>query len=239
MHPTINPLRADNWECWSRRIEAIFDEEGLTSLVNGEEAEPESELETVQLAKWKRRDGRARAIILRNVSDEQMIYIPPKNNAAQIWQHLQKYKSQPSIIDTASNIEIRHHFGYVDEWKDVEGHLMHILRTLKLKGDEQNSPLHRPINRAIHLSGESLWGVARLFASSESDLQRPPNEVIWELMGIAQQMTSLHAMRELRDSISAVLPESDGAAYCTHCQKKGHSLDNCWSTRKGRGNHAQ
>ena len=36
-----------------------------------------------QLAEWKRRDARTCTIILPNIFDEQMVYVPPRETAAQ------------------------------------------------------------------------------------------------------------------------------------------------------------
>ena len=41
MHLTVDLLSAANWECRSLRMERIFDEETLASLVNGEGPEPQ------------------------------------------------------------------------------------------------------------------------------------------------------------------------------------------------------
>jgi hypothetical protein len=134
--PCNNPCDAPNYRSAACRQSGGVTGWG-TSLTNGEETEPKEE-EPTKLAEWKWRDGRARTITLLSVSDAQVVYVPPKKNAAQISQHLQKYKGHQSIFSYASEDVFLHHFGYVKEWKDVEGHLVQILRTLKLEGDEQS-----------------------------------------------------------------------------------------------------
>jgi len=84
-----------------------------------------------------------------------MAYDPPRKPGAQISQYVQRDNNQ---ISTASEVEILDDFGHVKEWRGVEGHLMHVLRTLKLKMDELTSPITGLLTgrSAVHLSGESL-----------------------------------------------------------------------------------
>ncbi|KZT51066.1 hypothetical protein CALCODRAFT_430669, partial [Calocera cornea HHB12733] len=72
----IEPLNADNWYAWKRRMQAVFRERGLLSYVDG------------TTPHWDEIDVRAQSQIELCVGDADMVHLIGAVTAGQMWSQL-------------------------------------------------------------------------------------------------------------------------------------------------------
>ena len=136
----VDPLNGDNYTAWRRRLEWILDDQDLWALTNGLEMEPtpasEDKVTTEEglaIARWKKKDKKARKEICLRISDEYLVYIDQTMTAPDIWTRLQGiFKSRAAI----GVVNIRREFfrTFAEDGTNMEEHVC------KLRG------LHQQLN---------------------------------------------------------------------------------------------
>lgn len=125
----IEPLRADNWLPWKRRVEALLTDRDLIGYVNGsitrvvpaDKATPTAE-EATKMSTWGAKDGKAQSQIVLTVSDTEMVHLSGATTAKAMWDQLRTVKEPKGKLGIMA-ARRRLYRTYADEGVDVVEHI--------------------------------------------------------------------------------------------------------------------
>ena len=231
----IEPLKAQNWMPWKRRMQAIFVDLGLEKYIEKDAKPPESDDE---LKKWKEGDVKAKARIELAVSDTEMVHIMGADSAREMWEQLilvKEPKGRLGIL-TARRALYR---ATADEGIDMIEHiakLRQMQEELHVMGSKVSD---EDFVMIILTSLPESWDVfTTSFLGSSGN---KPDLKSQELIGILIDESRRRKEREGSGAVTMqAKPKGKKDAMdkeCFNCHKMGHIKADCWA--KGGGKEGQ
>ena len=235
----IEPLNADNWLAWKRKITAILRDLDLESLLT--EGPPQAKVaasptdaERKAIDEWKKKDSRARTRIELAVGDSEMIHLLGATTAKEMWDQLKTVK------------EVRGKLG-----------ILAARRALfrAAADDDFNMSTHvtklKLMQEQLHLMGSKvpdedfamilLTSLPEAWDSFTSAyLGSQGNETTVTSANLIAQLLEEERRRNSRNGGSGsggTTLQAKETRECHNCKKKGHLAKDCWA--KGGGKEGQ
>jgi len=246
----FEPLKGNNWLPWKTRIDAILTKEKLSRLVYGSEKRPVAAdpgkvtgEETSRMNEWDDKDGKARSIIVLNISDSEMIYVMGAKTAAEMWKKLTSVKESSSGM--AKLIARRKLYRtFAEEGADITEHvtkLTSIKEELNTMGVKIEDADFLDILMTSLPESWDIFTTTYMTANSAGVKTLTPDDfiaVVYEEIRrrSARQSTSDTALKAISHThdTSKGTRRNDDKPTCQNCKRKGHVAKNCWAPGGGK-----
>jgi hypothetical protein len=252
----FEPLKANNWLPWKTRIEAICYDKKLMKYLNGTEAKPTAATpaapkpdEQAAISAWEEQDGKARSIIVLNVSDSEMVHVMGATTAANMWKNLKMVKESTGGVArlTAKRKLYR---TFAEEGSDIADHILKLRQVQEelnvmgaaIKDEDFLDILMTSLPESWDIftttyNSANVTGVKTLtshdFISAVYDeIRRRANRT-----GTSNGDTAMKAVSHSTHPKGTRRDDERSSVVCHNCQKKGHMKKDCW--RPGGGKEGQ
>lgn len=218
----IIKLNNSNYFNWKYRMELVLIEKDLWETITDEAPTGER-----ALARWAKKDQKARAAIGLAVEDNQLVHVRGKRSAAETWEALREVHEKDTLVNKI--------------------HLIKRISTLRMKddGNMENhiNELSSLFQRLLDLGDTQLsdeWKVGFLLASLPQNYStlvtalevRPSKDLTWSLVH-AKLMDEYQRQKDLSDSRDDKYHEQvmkiskSEKLHCHFCKRENHKMVDC------------
>ena len=244
----IEPLKADNWMPWKRRMLAVLRDQGLSKHLT--EDEPGADIakpdEVKALQRWKEGDLRTQARIELAVSDAEIVHVMGAKTAKEMWSQLSLVKEtrgKLGILATRRSL----YRAMADEGFDMADHVAGLRKLQEELHIMGNVVPDEDFTMILITSLPESWdSYTTSFLGSRSGTQSSTNSMkSQELVGILIDESRRRKEKDGSGS-GGVAMQAKGKGYrrensgagkdmeCFNCHKKGHMKTECWGKGGGR-----
>ncbi|OJT02422.1 Copia protein [Trametes pubescens] len=215
-HPLENE---DGYRAWSMQMQGALEYTTLWPVVSGEELVP-SPTDASALSLWKRKDGAARTLIMRNLAVDLQSTVNTLDTAMQFWATLKTQFSRTSL--TSAVTWFRSLVTPLSSIHNLEPHIQAYLEAIAhLKSSSFTVPEHM---------------AAGIFLSTLIDLDDVRNERR-RIIGLKPPGSSTDTAMALEMAYTTLENDhrSRGSKWCRFCKREGHWSSECRSKDGGGG----
>ncbi|KAG8786664.1 hypothetical protein FRC15_010949 [Serendipita sp. 397] len=230
------------------RIESILVGEDLWEYVEGTTKCPEAkdpakptETETAEIAEWKKKDHKARSVVIQHISDSEMKHIIGRKTAIDVWTSLKLVKESTSTR-TILDMRRRLYHSLAEESADIAEHVSQMrqyhdeLTMMGQKIDDQE------FFYCLAASLPSSWDTFTTIYITANDTGMSVSAAKF-ISAVYEEIRRRTARTETDTALRAAsVPRgtrqnTSNGEGCSNCGKKNHRFEDCWS--KGGGKEGQ
>ena len=239
---------ANNYTTWCTYVKAALKGQGLYGHVTGTTARPArdaagTEPDAKSTADWDRRDDKAQSIIMLGVTPAMVNHIAGDMTAREMWD---KLASQCRRKDMATRVSLMQQL-FTTRLRSADNVDQHIATMSDIRTQFVN--IGKPLDDAVaaialllsvpaevpqwemflrsHTSSgkDPSWDDVSAAMRAEASLQHQRDSTLTPLGSGALSTVSAYAAKDSKQAA----PQRSGRPYCTHCNKRGHVRETCWT----------
>lgn len=237
----VEKLGEDNFHTWKQKVELLL---ALRDLDEHLTSKPPENAE--ELASWKKRDRKARAIIGLTISDEHLDHVRDIDTAADVWRAICNVFQRKTLLN---RINSRRSF-YTAKMREDEKmlqfvnrirHLASDMKCMDIKVEEEDVAMAILCNLPERFNN-LIVAIDTTIEDRDLTLEFVKSRLLQE-----EQRMNDRAKEESEDSTALVgqhsRRKSSGPIVCYYCGAKGHIQRNCFKKQRdesdrGQGNSA-
>lgn len=218
----IEKLGDSNFHVWKQKVELVLAFRELDDVVTDER--PPTEVD--ELAKWKKRDAKAKAVIGLTLSDYHLDHVRGLSTAAEMWKAIINVFQRRTLMN---KVKARRDF-YSAKMGDDERLLHYINRVRQLAADLKSMEV---IVEDEDVAMSILCGLSERFEhlivaidTMTGDKALTLEFVKSRLLQEEQRLNDRSVIPDKPDS--ALISDRRDSRNCSYCKKKGHTEPYCW-----------